>query len=719
MPGLTSARHPFIPEDDTAPPPSDLRQLLVMSFAFLTLFSAYNALQAYVTTVLPGDLGDESLLVVYCTQSATVFAAPSIVARIGEERAMVVGGLSYVFYMITLIKVYVPLVIFASSVVGFGAGLLWVAQGIFLTKCSPTDQRGLYTGIFWGIFFCCNIFGNVASFFVFKILPVYDLFTMFTFQSAAGVCLLYQLVPRKGLTSRHHMQAGKQLEHGHPSPMHAHPHHSHAQAVPLPVSHKPGVAGAPPRPYPPYMMSPASLKGAFPSSMPTRHGLPMMIGGSIGAGGGSLGPMGSLGAGSMGAGSMGAGSMGAGSMGAGSMGAGSMGAGSLGAMGSLGAVGSMGSTAMGSAMAPRMPFLREAAEEGESGSSDSDSDSSGSSYYSDAGDGSQLSARTRTSTRSSGTSDVESENEELAPRSRDTLVLYAMLAPSAFFVGLELAFWTGEFPKLLPATTIGLVAGAMVLSWLSDKIGYRYPTFVVGVLHYLSALYVTFILFCELRAGEQDKGPQLWGAPIWAYLAGLCFGVGDGVFNSHMYSMLGRLFAEDDLEAWTLYNLLVNGGLAIGYGYALILPLVDKDGNTASLAQVYTQGVLVTLSMVLYVTTDLKYGSAEMPFRRIPSSLWIGIETPGGTPRGPTPRHSFTTPPKAVPGKRRPSHGAPSPVSSFVPSYQPSLGRPPRPQSVARDGTGPLRRSQPANVVRPPFQPLPRTNIFGDVPISI
>ncbi len=52
-------------------------------------------------------------------------------------------------YMGSLIKIVKWVVYLAAAVIGFGAAILWVAQGSLLTQCSPKSQRGAYTGIFW------------------------------------------------------------------------------------------------------------------------------------------------------------------------------------------------------------------------------------------------------------------------------------------------------------------------------------------------------------------------------------------------------------------------------------------------------------------------------------------------------------------------------------------------------------------------------------------
>ncbi|KJE89418.1 hypothetical protein CAOG_00889 [Capsaspora owczarzaki ATCC 30864] len=178
--------------------PTRLFNVLWLSISFFVLFSAYNTLQNYVTSLLPGNLGNVSLAVLYCTVAASVFSAPFIVARFGERKTMVFGAACYVVFMISLIEIVYGVVVFCSMIIGFGAGILWVAEGSYLTKNSLDSERGRNSGMFWGIFQLCNVLGNLVAFFVFQAFSSTTLFVMFTVLGSAGVllmCLLRAIPP--------------------------------------------------------------------------------------------------------------------------------------------------------------------------------------------------------------------------------------------------------------------------------------------------------------------------------------------------------------------------------------------------------------------------------------------------------------------------------------------------------------------------------------------
>jgi len=67
-----------------------------------------------------------------------------------------------------LIKIIPPIIYAASVIIGFGAAILWVAQGAFITKCSDKSTLGRNNGIFWGIFQLSGILGNLSAFWIFK-----------------------------------------------------------------------------------------------------------------------------------------------------------------------------------------------------------------------------------------------------------------------------------------------------------------------------------------------------------------------------------------------------------------------------------------------------------------------------------------------------------------------------------------------------------------------
>lgn len=118
-------------------------RIYIVSIGFTVLFLAYNSLQVglsysfsaskvcsrqiflpfsyaqnYVTSLLPGGLGNQSLAVLYISVCAFVFLSPPIVRYMGEKWTMVLGAACYVVYMASLIKAVRPVVLTAAVVIG-------------------------------------------------------------------------------------------------------------------------------------------------------------------------------------------------------------------------------------------------------------------------------------------------------------------------------------------------------------------------------------------------------------------------------------------------------------------------------------------------------------------------------------------------------------------------------------------------------------------------
>lgn len=164
-----------------------LRNVILLGLAFLLLFTAYNTAQNLLTSVLPASLGFVSLCIVYATIVVGKPLAPSIVARLGERRAMFFAAFCYVAYVAALIEINEIAIYVASVVLGLGASVLWVGQGSYLTLNSSRETRGKNacalldcvwsdatltyqrtnasrSGIFWAIFQVSGIIGNLGVF---------------------------------------------------------------------------------------------------------------------------------------------------------------------------------------------------------------------------------------------------------------------------------------------------------------------------------------------------------------------------------------------------------------------------------------------------------------------------------------------------------------------------------------------------------------------------
>lgn len=169
--------------------------VLCMSFAFMLLFSAFNTVQGFCTSLLPDGLGNISLTVCYATVVVVVIFAPAIVRVLGEPLAMLMGAGCYCVYMSSLIASDRTLLLVCSVVLGFGGSVLWVSSATYLTRCSAEHERARNTGIFWSLFQMSAVIGNLSAYAIFQHVTSTQLFTVLCIVGCCGAAMLLLLKP--------------------------------------------------------------------------------------------------------------------------------------------------------------------------------------------------------------------------------------------------------------------------------------------------------------------------------------------------------------------------------------------------------------------------------------------------------------------------------------------------------------------------------------------
>jgi len=173
-----------------------LWNVIVLGVGFLLLFSAYNTIQGYSSTLL-GTLGETSLALLYATVAASVLLAPWAVGAIGPKRGLIIGAVAYVAYMLALVTGVPGIILAGSVVIGLGSAALWVAFGLISNaNAAQDDAFGQYLGYFWACLQMSNVLGNLATFLVLaRVKPGPALFGGFAVAGAAGTCVLLLLRP--------------------------------------------------------------------------------------------------------------------------------------------------------------------------------------------------------------------------------------------------------------------------------------------------------------------------------------------------------------------------------------------------------------------------------------------------------------------------------------------------------------------------------------------
>jgi len=148
-----------------------------------------------------GDLGFYSLSVLYFTFAFSCFIATPIVNKCGERFSMTAGALCYWLYISSFLlpaasikypesvdvdKAVIEAVILTTAAFnGFGAALLWVAKGRYLSRIANDENKGTFNSIFWAVFTMSMIVGALFGAIV---LENTDAFTFYCAMSA--FCLL-------------------------------------------------------------------------------------------------------------------------------------------------------------------------------------------------------------------------------------------------------------------------------------------------------------------------------------------------------------------------------------------------------------------------------------------------------------------------------------------------------------------------------------------------
>ncbi|KAG0201053.1 hypothetical protein BGX28_006049 [Mortierella sp. GBA30] len=145
-----------------------LAQVIILGFICFCCPGMFNALQGtgtYGLSAKDSDVGNHA-----GTALSVVFAFSSLFAGalfniMGHRVLLILGGLTYVLYVGSFLAYNsiqsIVFVVIASCLLGVGAGWLWCAQGAVMMGYPEEGNKGKYFSIFWAIFNCGGVLGNV------------------------------------------------------------------------------------------------------------------------------------------------------------------------------------------------------------------------------------------------------------------------------------------------------------------------------------------------------------------------------------------------------------------------------------------------------------------------------------------------------------------------------------------------------------------------------
>uniref|UniRef100_A0A8C0MEW2 Protein unc-93 homolog A n=2 Tax=Canis lupus familiaris TaxID=9615 RepID=A0A8C0MEW2_CANLF len=160
-----------------------LKNVLVVSFGFLLLFTAYGGLQSLQSSLYREEgLGVTALSTLYGgVLLSSMFLPPLLIKKFGCKWTIVVSMCCYVAFSLGNFYASWYTLIPTSILLGLGAAPLWSAQCTYLTIMGNTEAKNVgkvgrdvvnqYFGIFFLIFQSSGVWGNLISSLVFGQTP--------------------------------------------------------------------------------------------------------------------------------------------------------------------------------------------------------------------------------------------------------------------------------------------------------------------------------------------------------------------------------------------------------------------------------------------------------------------------------------------------------------------------------------------------------------------
>jgi MFS family permease len=146
------------------------------------------------------------LYLVFCLSN--IVLSSYITQLIGAKLTLILSGLTYVLFIAVNIKYNIWMLYISAVLAGFGAALLWTAQGVYVSvlineyeqanNLALSSSQGFINGVFFGIYQSHQMMGNLLVSFLFRFnYPQWIIFTIMTSIAGLGVFGLIFIRPVK------------------------------------------------------------------------------------------------------------------------------------------------------------------------------------------------------------------------------------------------------------------------------------------------------------------------------------------------------------------------------------------------------------------------------------------------------------------------------------------------------------------------------------------
>jgi len=172
-----------------------MRNVISISLAFFFIFFGFGTAQQYLVVLFRedgrGDIALLSLFLLYGTFMLVGLAAAKIIPIIGGlKRSVMVGAITYALYVACIALGNAPILLVASTIIGFGAALLWVGSGQIIADNSNEKTAGRNFALQVASSNIANIVGMYAGGFLLERVSATVMFMSMSFVILVGFFFL-------------------------------------------------------------------------------------------------------------------------------------------------------------------------------------------------------------------------------------------------------------------------------------------------------------------------------------------------------------------------------------------------------------------------------------------------------------------------------------------------------------------------------------------------
>lgn len=181
------------------------KNVLFTCIGFFWIFLGFNGAQQYLVPLLKiqgkNDLALTSLILLYGSFLVSGFFAPKIISSLRLKRSLIIGSLTYLLFVVSVVFINAYILVITSTLIGIGASLLWVSSGKIITDSSTIADSGKNLGIQLASVFIGSLIGITMGGLLLNSLTFGSLYMLFSLAILIGIPFLF-LIKIKDKTVR-------------------------------------------------------------------------------------------------------------------------------------------------------------------------------------------------------------------------------------------------------------------------------------------------------------------------------------------------------------------------------------------------------------------------------------------------------------------------------------------------------------------------------------